>query len=91
MYPVEHWTCAFACLPLQLRVLALYRDYYAFDLSKCYHYIALGLTRNEESKRVLTGFLASGGEQMKQIAEFYGKASHNICLGLVRGLRGSTR
>ena len=56
-----------------MRVLALHRDYYAFDLSKCYHYIALELTRNEASKRVLTEFLASGGEQMKQLAEFYGK------------------
>ena len=73
VYPVEHYTCAFAYLPFNLRVLALRRDYYAFDLSKCFHYIALGLTKNEESKRVLTEFLISGGERMKQIAEFYDK------------------
>ena len=73
VYPVNHYTCAFACLPLHLRVLALHRDDYAFDLSKCFYYIALGPTKNEESKRVLTEFLTSGGEQMKQIAEFYGK------------------
>ena len=73
VYPVEHYTCAFACLPLNLRVLALHRDYYAFDLSKCYHYIALGLTKNEESKRVLTEFLTNGCDRMQQIAEFYGK------------------
>ena len=73
VYPADHYTCAFACSPLHLRVLALHRDYYAFDLSKCYHYIALGLTQHEEPKRVLTEFLTSGGEQMKQIAEFYGK------------------
>ena len=73
--PADHYTCVFACLPVNLRVLALHRDYYAFGLSKCDHYIyiALGLTKNEESKRVLNEFLASGGEQMKQIAEFYGK------------------
>ena len=29
VYPVDHYTDAFACLPLNLRVLALYRDYYA--------------------------------------------------------------
>ena len=73
VYPVDHYTCAFACMPVHVRVLALHRDYYAFDLSKCFHYIALGLTENEEPKRVLTEFLTSGGERMKQIAEFCGK------------------
>ena len=73
VYPVNHYTCAFACLPQNLRFLALHRDYYSFDLSKCFHFIALGLTRNEESKRVLTEFLTNGGDRMKQIADFYGK------------------
>ena len=73
VYPVEHYTCAFACLPFNLRVLALHSDYYAFDLSKCFHYIALGLTKNEESKRVLTEFLTNWCDRMQQIAEFYGK------------------
>ena len=67
VYPVEHYTCAFACLPFNLRVLALHRDYYAFDLSKCFHYIALGLTKNEESERVLTEFMTSGGERTGSI------------------------
>ena len=43
VHPVNHYTCASACLPLHLRVLALRHDYYAFDVSKCFHYIALGL------------------------------------------------
>ena len=73
VYPVDHYTYVFACLKLHLRVLALHSDYYAFDLSKCFHYIALGLTKNEEPKRALTEFLTCGGERMKQIAEFYGK------------------
>ena len=29
VYPVEHYTCAFACLPLNLRVLALHSGYYS--------------------------------------------------------------
>ena len=29
--PVDHYMCAFACLPVHLRVLALHRNYYAFD------------------------------------------------------------
>ena len=35
--PVKHYTCAFACLPKEVRNLALFKDYVVFDMSKCYH------------------------------------------------------
>ena len=69
--PVDHYTCAFACLPKDVRSLALFKDYVVFDMSKCYHRIALGLTKDDRCKEVLTEFLSNGAEKMRMIAEFY--------------------
>ena len=75
VYAVDKYSCAFACLPQKnqkLRSLALNRDYYAFDLSKCYHYIGLGLTQNEETRKVLQYFVDKADEIMNDVATFYG-------------------
>ena len=71
VYAVNTYSCVFACLPHRLRDLALHRDYYVFDLSKCYHYIALGLTRNKETRKVLKDFLDNVDEIMISVADFY--------------------
>lgn len=71
VYPTSHYSCVFACLPKKLRGLALHRDYAVFDMSKCYHRVALGLTRDETCKRVLGEFLSNGAAKMKEIADFY--------------------
>ena len=71
VYPNNHYSCVFACLPKALRGLALHRDYAVFDMSKCYHRVALGLTQDESCKQVLQDFLCNGAAKMQEVADFY--------------------